>query len=515
MASILDAAALVPWSGRQQQESSSSSLTDQLGKGIAKVQDLIDYAILPPPDRSQDILYSIRGLAAYRQHRDEKKQKVREKVMDHVVKHLDAIDGAEVEEAEAGSGLMKYLGDLLMSGLRLLSVGVGALLDLAETIADFLIDLSADVLEMAIDAFVELAVEPAAMAAMAILTTPLGWAALALVGVGGVGYYLYERFMSPAPPADANSIAATTSAIGEEHKEYTEQTHHAAAPTAYGEAVTGAAPAASTHVSVSTPETTDNLIAKGNKLLGKESASVDDAIKEASRRVGVDAGILTAFAYKESTFDANAAATTSSAKGLFQFLKKTWAHMVTTYGPMYGVSANASPTDPLAAAIMGAAFIKHEIYPAISKVVPNPTVTDLYLGHFMGAAGGANWLRHYKNNPNALAYLDFPDAAASNQWVYYDKSNRPRTYAEIYAIFTGSMSAVEAAYDSKNGKGITTSVNGTSVKDTPVAPSKAAPTATQAPTFSKQSTASSQLSALANPDKTIVAGPGKTLISVN
>jgi len=253
----------------------------------------------------------------------------------------------------------------------------------------------------------------------------------------------------------------------------------------YGGAVASMAPASS-RVSVSAPETTETLLSKGNQLLGKESLTVQQAIEEASKRVGVDAGILTAFAYKESTFEAGAKASTSSAAGLFQFLKGTWKQVVGAYGDMYGVSQDASPLDPLAAAIMGAAFIKHEIYPSISKVVPNPTVTDLYLGHFMGPSAGAHWLKNYKDNPNALAYLDWPDAAASNQWVYYDKGGNPRTYAEIYSIFTGSMSAVEAAYDARAK--VNTTTNSTSIKTTPSTATPVAPITGTAPAGTAQAT---------------------------
>lgn len=180
-------------------------------------------------------------------------------------------------------------------------------------------------------------------------------------------------------------------------------------------------------------------------LASKRSQKVRDALEEAARRTGMDVGILNAIAYKESTFQEIASPGTSSAKGLMQFITGTWTYVLNKYGDQYGVPKNASRDDPLASAIMGAAYLKHDIWPAISKVIPNPTATDLYFGHFMGPAGGAKWLRNYLNNPDAIAALDFAKEAAANHWVYYNKDGTARTYREIYNMFASGLNMIQAA----------------------------------------------------------------------
>jgi len=241
-----------------------------------------------------------------------------------------------------------------------------------------------------------------------------------------------------------------------------------------------------------TARTTEEQITLGKQILSnKRTQQVKDAIGEAARRVGVDAGILNAFAYKESSFQAVASPGTSSAQGLFQFLTGTWSYVLKKYGAMYGVPEGASRNDPLASAIMAAAYLKHEIYPVISKVVPQPNATDLYFGHFMGPGNGPKFLRNMQNNPNRYAYLDFGDAAASNPWVYYHdgkQMTRPKTYAEIYATFAGTLNMIQAAHNANEGVQTNSSTNPSAGPPivSPPPPSKAStpnadPVATGAP----------------------------------
>lgn len=190
---------------------------------------------------------------------------------------------------------------------------------------------------------------------------------------------------------------------------------------------------------------TDKEKERAKKILAsKRSADVQYAIAEAYRRTGMSQAILSAIAYKESTFNPLAKAPTSSAKGLMQFLNGTWTYAIGKYGARYDVPVNASPYDPVASAVMGAAYLKHDIMPRIKSVVPNPSATDLYLGHFMGPAGGSSWLRKYHANPDRVAYQDFPKAAAANRWVYWTKSGVPRSYAQIYDVFASGLRGIES-----------------------------------------------------------------------
>ena len=188
----------------------------------------------------------------------------------------------------------------------------------------------------------------------------------------------------------------------------------------------------------------------GDKFLRKRTETVRDALANAARVVGFSEPILNAIAYKESTFDPSARPYSkklgkylSSAAGLFQFIDSTWKSVVARFGERYGVPKNADRMDPYYNAIMGAAFLKHDVYPSIAQAVGTPNATDIYLGHFMGPAGGKNWLLKMKANPNRYAYLDWSEAASANPGVYYDRSGRPRTYAQIYAFFNQTLLSVQ------------------------------------------------------------------------
>src|SRR5258708_36451694 len=69
-------------------------------------------------------------------------------------------------------------------------------------------------------------------------------------------------------------------------------------------------------------------------------------IKNASKSTGVDFGYRMAQAAQESSFQADARATTASATGLYQFLDSTWLSMMRSHGSKYGFAELASRIQP-------------------------------------------------------------------------------------------------------------------------------------------------------------------------
>ena len=107
---------------------------------------------------------------------------------------------------------------------------------------------------------------------------------------------------------------------------------------------------------------------------------VRNAIIDASNRYGVSTGLLAMFAYKESNFREKIGASTSSATGLFQFIKSTWVGLV-NQGKIVGLS-DPNPDYRLDAyynSYAGAAYIRDN---AASLGTNHPG--DLYLAHFSG-----------------------------------------------------------------------------------------------------------------------------------
>src|SRR5271156_6787395 len=63
---------------------------------------------------------------------------------------------------------------------------------------------------------------------------------------------------------------------------------------------------------------------------------VEAAIQRASTATGVDFGFLMGAARRESGYNPNARARTSSATGLFQFTEQTWLAALKQHGAKYG-----------------------------------------------------------------------------------------------------------------------------------------------------------------------------------
>lgn len=167
---------------------------------------------------------------------------------------------------------------------------------------------------------------------------------------------------------------------------------------------------------------------------GKEA--IDALLNDVSSKTGVDANTLKVFAAIESGMNPNAKAPTSSAYGLFQFIKSTWNTMLNKYGGKYGLNSNASPFDPTANALMGAEYIK-ENTKAISPVKKDVNTTDLYLAHFLGAGGA----RQFLSSPqSANAAQMMPKAASANHNIFFTKNGQARSIREVYELMQQKVS---------------------------------------------------------------------------
>jgi hypothetical protein len=182
---------------------------------------------------------------------------------------------------------------------------------------------------------------------------------------------------------------------------------------------------------------------------GKGYGAVKDLIEAASKMTGVDSKLMKTMAAIESGFDWTVKAGTSSATGLYQFIKSTWDTMIKKYGAKYGIGPGTPPTDPRANALLGAEFLK-ENAAALQGVKPNLTDTDMYLAHFLGAGGAKKLL---SANPSSVAAQIMPEAANANKPIFYDPSGRPRTVAEVYQEINRRVRAAGAKFGLGSGDG--------------------------------------------------------------
>jgi Transglycosylase SLT domain len=187
---------------------------------------------------------------------------------------------------------------------------------------------------------------------------------------------------------------------------------------------------------------------------------VAGAIKQAANTSGTSFEYLLATAKMESNFNPNAAASTSSARGLYQFIDQTWLGTVKEAGAQlgYGKYADAitksrsgyySVSDPAArtavmrlrddadaASSMAAVLTQSNSFNLTGKIGRRPTDSELYMAHFMGVGGAAKLISNAEDNPNASAARLFPNAAAANPSIFFDRSGHARSVSEVYSVLS-------------------------------------------------------------------------------
>jgi hypothetical protein len=194
---------------------------------------------------------------------------------------------------------------------------------------------------------------------------------------------------------------------------------------------------------------------------------VEAALRSAASATGVNFDYLLSTAKRESGFNADARASTSSAAGLFQFVEQTWLGTLKRHGAEHGygnyadaiqvsgdghysVGGNARQAvmnlryDPHAASVMAASLANDHAAYLRGRMGREPTGGELYAAHFLGPQGSARLIEAYQSYPGMAAAAIFPDAAASNRGVFY-RDGRPLSVAELYADLsrTGSGGGVE------------------------------------------------------------------------
>jgi hypothetical protein len=162
----------------------------------------------------------------------------------------------------------------------------------------------------------------------------------------------------------------------------------------------------------------------------------------------------------ESNFNPKASASTSSARGLFQFIDQTWLGTVKEAGSQLGygkyadaITKNPSGSysvsdpdaraaimklrdDPDAASSMAAVLTQSNSFKLTGKIGRRPNDAELYMAHFMGVGGAGKLISNAEDNPQASAARMFPNAAAANRSIFYDRSGRARSVSEVYSVLS-------------------------------------------------------------------------------
>ncbi len=189
-------------------------------------------------------------------------------------------------------------------------------------------------------------------------------------------------------------------------------------------------------------------------------ARIASSIKQAASTTGTSFEYLLATAKMESNFNPKAGATTSSARGLYQFIDQTWLGTVKEAGSLLGYgkyadaitkssSGNYSVSDPAArdaimklrddpdaASSMAAVLTQSNSFKLTGNIGRRPTDAELYMAHFMGVGGAAKLISNAEDHPNASGARLFPNAAAANRSIFYDRGGRERSVSEVYSVLT-------------------------------------------------------------------------------
>jgi len=184
------------------------------------------------------------------------------------------------------------------------------------------------------------------------------------------------------------------------------------------------------------------------------------AIKQGASTTGTSFEYLLTTAKMESDFNPTAGASTSSAHGLYQFIDQTWLGTVKEAGSQLGygqyaaaISKSSSGSysvsdpsarkaimklrdDPVAASAMAGVLTQSNSFQLTGKIGRRPTDNELYMAHFMGVGGAAKLISTAEDNPNATAAQVFPNAAAANRSIFYDRTGRARSVSEVYSVIS-------------------------------------------------------------------------------
>jgi hypothetical protein len=196
---------------------------------------------------------------------------------------------------------------------------------------------------------------------------------------------------------------------------------------------------------------------------------ISGAIRQAAQSTGISFQYLLTTAQIESNLNPSAQASTSSAKGLYQFIDQTWLGTVKQSGAAYGMGQYADAitqtadgqfqvgdpamrsaimkmrTDPAASAMMAGVLARNNAEQLSATIGRAPTEGELYTAHFLGPDGAGKLINAAATTPDANAASMFPAAAGANRPIFYHRDGTPKSVAEVYGRLTGRFDTARVA----------------------------------------------------------------------
>ncbi|WP_456634450.1 transglycosylase SLT domain-containing protein [Bradyrhizobium sp. USDA 10063] len=202
-------------------------------------------------------------------------------------------------------------------------------------------------------------------------------------------------------------------------------------------------------------------------------AKIAGSIKLAASTTGTSFQYLLTTAKMESNFNPKAAASTSSARGLYQFIDQTWLGTVKEAGSQLGygkyadaITKNSDGSysvsdprardaimrlrdDPDASSAMAGVLTQSNSFKLTGSIGRRPSDAELYMAHFMGVGGAAKLISSAENNPSANAAQMFPKPAAANTSIFYERSGRARSVSEVYSVLSARYAGAANSSDTR------------------------------------------------------------------
>jgi len=192
-------------------------------------------------------------------------------------------------------------------------------------------------------------------------------------------------------------------------------------------------------------------------VIDSARAQIAGTIKRAAEATGASFDYLVSAAKIESNLDPKAQASTSSARGLYQFIEQTWLGTVKQAGAAFGFgkyadaiskdsSGNYSVSDnttrdqilklrddPAANAAMAGVLTQANSSKLSGELGRRPSDSELYMAHFLGAGAAAKLINTAADNPRASAVSLFPGAASANRSIFYNRDGSARSVSQVYS----------------------------------------------------------------------------------
>jgi hypothetical protein len=178
------------------------------------------------------------------------------------------------------------------------------------------------------------------------------------------------------------------------------------------------------------------------------------AVRNASATTGTRFDTLVASAALESGLDPSAKASSSTARGLFQFTEQAWLATIRQFGAAHGLQADAAAVvardgqltvddpaararilnlrfDPSVSATMAGDHLQSLASSLTASIGHAPDATETYLAHFLGGAGATQMLKAAQSAPMRQAADVLPEAARANPMAFSTADGSPRSAAQF------------------------------------------------------------------------------------